>query len=155
MRINLKHGISVCMAAGFILLALGSVTTGPAAQSVEAEEKSDATSFFTQHAERQKARDEKGKLLATGYIYHGVDEDEKSISLFDSRALKEGHAYYISGFIVNSLGRGLTSIERSYQRLDYASETVKRELLGAKGGNVVIAGGKPPSRTPVVLGLVK
>ena len=51
-------------------------------------------------AEKRKTLDDKAKALAKGYVYHGIDEDERNCKLFTGGALEEGHAYYISGFIV-------------------------------------------------------
>ena len=42
------------------------------------------------------------KDIAKGYIYHGIDEIERSNLLFISGALVEGHAYYLSGFKMNN-----------------------------------------------------
>jgi hypothetical protein len=117
--------------------------------------------------ERQKALDEKAKPLAQGYTYHGAAEVSQSSKLFNSGALEDGHAYYISGFMVG--GGGLTGgviisifANPTYHVVEYASQKVKGEVVGASQTifgtlpvTVVIAGGRPPLRTPVILGLLE
>ena len=111
--------------------------------------------------------DEKAKSFAEGYTYHGADEDAQSSRLFNSGALEDGHAYYISGFMVG--GGGLTGgvitslfVNPTYHIVEYTSQKVKGEVAGTSQSlfgllpvTVVIAGGKPPLRIPVILGLVE
>jgi hypothetical protein len=118
-------------------------------------------------AERQKVRDEKAKALAKGYTYHDAAEDAQSRKLFNSGALEEGHAYYVSGYMVGSgglTGGVITSLfgDPTYHLVEYASQKVKGEVVGASQTifgtlpvSVVIAGGKPPLRIPVILGLIE
>ena len=40
----------------------------------------------------------KGKAIAKGYTYHGIEEAEQNSVLFQGGALEKGHAYYIKGF---------------------------------------------------------
>ncbi len=40
----------------------------------------------------------KGKAMAKGYTYHGIEEAEQNSVLFQGGALEKGHAYYIKGF---------------------------------------------------------
>jgi len=125
---------------------------------------------------KKRTHNEKGQFLAKGYIYHGVDEKEKNEKLFNGGALEEGHAYYISPYIVIDGGNmGATgnnhygSFYKSYPHhlVDYVNRKVKAEIisvvkkeLGLSGVeilpiSVVIAGGKAPIYTPVILGLVE
>ena len=117
----------------------------------------------------------KGKALSKGYVYHGIDEYDKSRKLFANGALEEGHAYYISGFVVQyngsiaaiEYGDGLIFSSRSSSvYVDYINQKVKAEIVEAGiksfwGASietplkVVVAGGKGIIKTPVVLGLIK
>ena len=128
-------------------------------------------------AEERKrvALDAKGKAIAKGYVYHGIDEDAKSRKLFANGALEEGHAYYISGFVVQyngsmaaiEYGDGLIFSSRSSSvYVGYINQKVKAEIVeaGIKSFwgtsietplKVVVAGGKGIVKTPVVLGLIK
>lgn len=128
-------------------------------------------------AEERKrvALDAKGKAIAKGYVYHGIDEYDKSRKLFANGALEEGHAYYISGFVVKyngsmaaiEYGDGLIFSSRSSSvYVDYINQKVKAEIVeaGIKSFwgtsietplKVVVAGGKGIIKTPVVLGLIK
>jgi hypothetical protein len=123
-------------------------------------------------AERIKAIDEQAKSLARGYTYHGVNEDDQSALLFDGGALEDGHAYYITGFMVAGGGStagvttqtffGRLGDPKSYHLVEYASQKVKGDVVsagqtmfGTLPVTVVVAGGKPPLRIPIVLGLVK
>ena len=125
-------------------------------------------------AEKKAKIDAKGKEIAQGYVYHGIEEDAKSTKLFVNGALEEGHAYYISGFVVKyggsmakiEYGDGfLYSSQSSAVYVDYVSQKVKAEVVEAGVTNlfgqtielplkVVIAGGKGYSKTPVVLGVI-
>lgn len=143
------------------------------ADKVEEERKIRAE----KEAEERKrvALDAKGKAIAKGYVYHGIDEDAKSCKLFANGALEEGHAYYISGFVVKyngsmaaiEYGDGLIFSSRSSSvYVDYINQKVKAEIVeaGIKSFwgtsietplKVVVAGGKGIIKTPVVLGLIK
>jgi hypothetical protein len=135
------------------------------AAEAEAKRKSQAEQEAVV-AERARTLDAKAKSLASGYIYHGIDEDLRSGKLFDSGALEEGHAYYISNFVVG--GSGITAgvvttlfRDPNYQVVDYVSQKVRGDVVGASQTGlgpapvtIVIAGGKAPLHTPVVLGLV-
>lgn len=124
---------------------------------------------------KRAALNAKGKALSKGYVYHGIDEYDKSRKLFANGALEEGHAYYISGFVVKyngsmaaiEYGDGLFYSSRSSSvYVDYISQKLKAEIVDAciisyLGKtieiplNVVVAGGKGIIKTPVVLGLIK
>jgi hypothetical protein len=123
-------------------------------------------------AKAKAERDEKAKSFAKGYTYHGENEDDRSAILFEGGALEDGHAYYISGFMVESGGSrvgvttqtffGRLGDPKSYHFVEYVSQNVKGEvvsagqtILGTFPVTVVVAGGKPPLRIPVVLGLVE
>lgn len=124
---------------------------------------------------KRAALNAKGKALSKGYVYHGIDEYDKSRKLFANGALEEGHAYYISGFVVQyngsiaaiEYGDGLIFSSRSSSvYVDYINQKVKAEIVEAGiksfwGASietplkVVVAGGKGIIKTPVVLGLIK
>lgn len=139
------------------------------ADKAERIAKEEAEQKAKKEAEIQKklAVDNKGKTLAKGYVYHGVDEDKKNSMLFANGALEEGHAYYISMYMVaagGSMGGAVTSIftNPEYHYVNYATQKVKGEVVAAGNtafGNfpvsVVVAGGKPPMNTPVVLGVIE
>ena len=141
------------------------------ADKAERIAKEEAERKAKEEAENQKklAIDNKGKILAKGYVYHGTDEDKKNSMLFANGALEEGHAYYISSYMVSSggsMGGAVTSIftNPKYHYVDYASQKVKGEVVAAGNtafGNlnfpvsVVVAGGKPPMNIPVVLGVIE
>jgi len=136
-------------------------------QQEQAERKANAEAEEKANAERNKARIAKAKSLAKGYTYHDIDEDAKSGRLFDSGALENGHAYYISGFMVGGggvTGGVITSLfgNPNYHVVDYVSQKVKGEvaaasqtMFGLQPITVVVAGGKPPLNIPLILGLVE
>lgn len=116
-----------------------------------------------------------GKQLAKGYTFHGIEEDDLSRKLFVNRALEPGHAYLVSGFVVQyggsyvaiEYGDGFFFSSRSSSVIvNYASQRVKAEIVDAGVTSlmgqtiempltVVVAAGTGPSGTPVVLGLVE
>lgn len=126
-------------------------------------------------AEKQKVRNDKAKAIAKGYVYHGIDENERSRKLFTGGALEVGHAYYISGFVVK-YGGTMAAIEygdgfffssrSSAVYVDYINQKVKGDVIEAgirtlfgetleSPLTVVVVGGKAPLHMPVVIGLVK
>lgn len=126
-------------------------------------------------AEKKNRLDAKGKEIAKGYTYHGIDEDARNRNLFTNGALEEGHAYYISKFVVKYNGR-MASIENadgfffSSQSpavyVDYINQKVKGEIIDEGTISffgqtaeipvtVVVTGGNGITKTPVVLGLIK
>lgn len=142
-------------------------------EEIEAEKVAVATAKSEKEASDAKAKaereiviDTKAKSFAVGYVYHGVSEDVQNGKLFNSGALEAGHAYYVSGYMVGSggiIGGVIISAfsDPIYHSIDYASQKVKGAVVGASQTAfgtlpvaVVIAGGKPPFRTPVILGLV-
>ncbi|GHV81857.1 hypothetical protein AGMMS49991_04150 [Spirochaetia bacterium] len=153
----------------------GLMTTEEAAQAKVEKEKAEAQAKAEKEkaeAERIKALDERVKALAKGYTYHGVNEDDQSAGLFDAGALEDGHAYYVSGFMMVGGGStaGVTSQTlfgrlgdpKNYHMIEYVNQKVKGEVVsagqtvfGTLPVTVVVAGGKPPLRIPIVLGLAK
>lgn len=125
--------------------------------------------------EKMNELNQKGKVLAKGYVYHGIDEVSSNCKLFANGALEEGHAYYISGFVVKyggsmakiEYGDGLFfSSQSSAVYVDYANQKIKGEVVesGVKSLfgqeieiplTVVIAAGKGYVHIPVVLGIIK
>ena len=118
-------------------------------------------------AEKVAKLDAIGKKIAQNYIYHGVAEDAKNSELFYSGALEEGHAYYISTYMVyagGEMGGVITSLfgNPNYQYVKYINQKVKGEVVNAGKtifGNlpisVIVAGGKAPMYIPVILGIVE
>ncbi len=148
----------------------------PTTEQIEAdkaaEKKAKAeikTAAAKKEAEENVRLDAKGKAVAKGYTYHGIDEAAQNAKLFNNKALKEGHAYYISALLFNVyLGGDYAQVVVSLfgsaidQKVDYINKDVRGEVLeNAKFfGNylpvtVVVAGGEGYSKTPVILGLVK
>lgn len=138
----------------------------------EAEQKRLAAE---EKAKRNAARDAKGKEIAKGYVYHGIEENERSRKLFTSGALEEGHAYYISGFVVKysgtmaaiEYGDGLFFSSRSSSvYVDYIDQKIKGDIVEAgvvtlwgttieSPLTVVVTGGKAPLHRPVVIGFLE
>lgn len=126
-------------------------------------------------AKRNAERDAKAKALAKGYVFHGIDENDRNRKLFTGGALEAGHAYYISGFVVK-YGGTMAAIEyadglffssrSSAVYVDYVDQKLKGEILDAGIKTllgttielplaVVVVGGKTSLHTPVVIGLVE
>lgn len=116
--------------------------------------------------EKIENNNNQGKKIAKGYIYHGIDEIERSNRLFVSEALTEGHAYYISGFTMNKyapsnsayIWRSIFLKSSEPVIVEYKNQLVKSEVVDSSyllGDylpiDVVVAGG----RIPVVLGVIK
>lgn len=115
------------------------------------------------------------KEIAKGYVYHGIEEDARNCKLFASKALEEGHAYCISGFIVKYNGSYgaieyadgfLFSSQSSAVSVEYINQKVKGEVVEAGLTSffgktlevpltVVVVGGKAPLHTPIVIGLIE
>ena len=106
------------------------------------------------------------KDIAKGYIYHGIDEIERSNLLFISGALVEGHAYYLSGFKMNNYDPSYSAvIVRSIFHdpsrpvsVTYKNQQVKADIVDNSCFlgeyfpiDVVVTGGS----IPVVLGYIK
>jgi hypothetical protein len=126
-------------------------------------------------AEKIEQLNARGRQLAKGYTFHGIEEDELSCKLFTNGALEPGHAYLISGFVVQyggsyaaiEYGDGFFFSSRSSSVIvSYASQQVKAEIINAGVTSllgqtietpltVVVAAGTGYSGTPVVLGLVE
>lgn len=143
----------------------------PSQEQLEADE-AERLAIIKAEEEKQeaekKAKDEKGKLLAEGYVYHGIDETDKNERLFASGALESGHAYYISNFAPNrhspsNMGSIMTLLTTSpVVYVKYATQKAKAEVMEASlrfgqyfPVSVVIAAGSGTSQSPVILGLVK
>ena len=118
-------------------------------------------------AKKNAEIDAKAKEIAKGYVYHGTDEGTQNAKLFTAGALEEGHAYYIPAYMAGSrgtTGAAFTSLFGSpkYHIVEYASQKVRGEVVTAGEsimGNlpisVVVAGGKAPLYTPIVIGLIE
>ncbi len=131
-------------------------------RSVEEIEAEKASAEAKAKAEKQKAIDEKIKMITKDYVYHGEDEASQNASLFSAKALEKGHAYYIKSFMIygsGSLGGAVTSLfkDPNYVYIEYASQKVRGEavnasqtIFGSQPVTVIVAGGS----VPVVLCLV-
>lgn len=143
--------------------------------AIEAEKKAQEEAARKAQQEKDAALNSKGKKIAEGFIYHGIEEAERNQKMFVNDALESGHAYYIPGFVVK-YGGSMAKIEYgdifflSYQSnavyVDYISKKIKSEVVEAGIINfmgetvetpltVVVAGGIGYSDTPVVLGIVE
>lgn len=109
------------------------------------------------YREKLARLDEKGKQIAKDYIYHGTEDVIKNWSLFRKGALEEGHAYYISGFVMKSGGTMaiIEGWENSPVFVTYKNQKIKGECASEYKSTVIVAGGKAPMHTPIVLGLIK
>ncbi|MDE5775998.1 MAG: hypothetical protein K2H67_03850 [Treponemataceae bacterium] len=128
-----------------------------------------------EEAKKNAKIDAKAKQIAKGYVYHGIDEVERNVKLFNGGALEEGHAYYISGFVVK-YGGTMAAIEyadgfffssrSSAVYVDYIDQKVKGDIVEAgittlfgktieSPLTVVIVGGSAPLHTPIVIGLIE
>lgn len=141
----------------------------------EAERKAQEEAEKQARAKKETELNAKGKVLANGYKYHGIEELEKNRKLFLNGALESGHAYYISGFVVKNSGSMaqieygdifFLSSQSNPVYIDYINQKVKAEVIDAgivtfmgqtaeTPLTVVVAGGKGFSNTPVVLGIVE
>ena len=149
-------------------------------RAAEEAEKERLAAIAAEEEARKKAQkkaelDAKAKAIARGYVYHGIDENERNRKFFSGGALEAGHAYYISGFVVKyggtmaaiEYGDGLFFSSRSSAvYVDYIDQKVKGEILDAGIKTllgttiefplaVVVVGGKTSLHTPVVIGLVE
>ncbi len=150
----------------------------PSQSQLDAEKAAEETERIAKEeekAEKQRRINEKISTLTKGYVYHGAEQKDKNIKLFLNGGLESGHAYYISGFVIKydaclaqiEYGDGFLISSRSSPVLvDYISQQVKAEIIDAGVQSfygqqieiplsVVIAGGKAPMYTPVVLGLIE
>lgn len=142
---------------------VGRFLTGKKAFEDMEKEKELAAEKAKQNAEI----DAVAKEIAKGYIYHGTSEETQNAKLFSAGALEEGHAYYIPMYMAGSrgtTGAAVASIFETpkYHIVEYASQKVRGEvvttgqsILGNLPISVVVAGGKAPLYTPIVIGLIK
>ena len=146
----------------------------PSQEQIDADVAVEKAEQLAKEAAEKKVKEEKnaklnaiGKKLAQNYIYHGIEEDDLNSQLFDSGALEEGHAYYISTYMIyagGERGGAVTSlfVNPNYRYVKYESQKVKGEVINAGKtmfGNlpisIVVAGGKAPTYIPVILGVVE
>lgn len=118
-------------------------------------------------AKKDAEIDAKAKEIAKGYVYHGTSEGTQNAKLFSAGALEEGHAYYIPMYMAGSrgtTGAAVASIFENpkYHIVEYANQKVRGEVVTAGQtivGNlpisVIVAGGKAPLYTPIVIGLIE
>ncbi|MCH5289876.1 MAG: cell envelope integrity protein TolA [Treponema sp.] len=156
--------------------------------AVAAEKEAEKRRMYEeQEAARKKAEEERkaaeiakldaqGKALASGYVYHGVEEAYRNEKLFLNSALEPGHAYVIKDFTVRaggSYGATVTGDGFIFRQsvsgmvsIDYVSQKVKADIAvacGAVDGSVlgmgtiygtatVVVGGT--KLRPVILGII-
>ena len=125
-------------------------------------------------AAERKEKDEKGKSLAAGYVYHGIDEDENNCKLLAYDATEVGHAYYVSRFSIATFSNDYGTVNDKSFRVQYKDNATKiavidksdnhvnRQIFGSDsvfGSNkyvtVVIGISNDYLKTPVVLGIVE
>ncbi|MDE5775545.1 MAG: hypothetical protein K2H67_01540, partial [Treponemataceae bacterium] len=139
------------------------------------QERLEAERKAKEKAEQNAKINAIAKEIAKGYVYHGIEEDARNCKLFTSKALEEGHAYCISGFVLK-YGGSMAAIEyadgflfssqSSAVSVEYINQKVKGEIVEAGLTSffgqtlgvpltVVVAGGKAPLHTPIVIGLIE
>ena len=119
-------------------------------------------------AEKLAAKDAKAKEIAKRYTYHGIDKATENNRLFANGALEEGHAYYVSDFVIskysNDAGAVIISLFGGSNDVyvKYVRQKVKGEVVGASKtilGNfpvdIVVTGGNGISHIPIIIGLVE
>lgn len=146
----------------------------PSAEQIEADKAEEAKIKAEEEAAKAQEEAEKNakietaaKTIAKGYVYHGILEKEQNAKLFAAGALEEGHAYYISSFMIGSGGATAAAITSffgnpTYHLVNYANQAIKGDVVGSSQTifgalpvSVVVAGGKGFSKIPIVLGLVE
>ena len=119
-------------------------------------------------AEADAAKDAKGKEIAQGYIYHGINEASENSTLFQGGALEKGHAYYIKGFTPAKYSPATVAVimtlfgESNPVLVSYKDQKVKADVMNASSlwGEylpvtvIVTADTVLPNRA-VVLGIVE
>ena len=119
-------------------------------------------------AEADAAKDAKGKEIAQGYIYHGINEASENSTLFQGGALEKGHAYYIKGFTPAKYSPATVAVimtlfgESNPVLVSYKDQKVKADVMNASSlwGEylpvtvIVTADTVLPNRV-VVLGIVE
>ena len=110
----------------------------------------------------------KGKEIAKGYTYHGIEEAEQNSVLFQGGALEKGHAYYIKGFTPAKYSPATVAVimtlfgESNPVLVSYKDQKVKADVMNASSlwGEylpvtvIVTADTVLPNRV-VVLGIVE
>ena len=110
----------------------------------------------------------KGKAIAKGYTYHGIEEAEQNSVLFQGGALEKGHAYYIKGFTPAKYSPATVAVimtlfgESNPVLVSYKDQKVKADVMNASSlwGEylpvtvIVTADTVLPNRA-VVLGIVE
>lgn len=141
------------MGTPYVLL-IDSIEDLPTQEEFEAEKQAKAqeraeliATVKKIQADKKQANDEKAKAIAKGYTYHGIDEAEKNARLFTNRALEIGHAYYLSDFrIANNLKSFAQVSGGTPVLVEYATQTLKGEILEAEKADVVVVGDKAITR---------
>lgn len=137
-------------------------------KALEQKKKSEESAYDEeQRREKRIALEEKAKILAKGYVYHGIDESSENEKLFDSGALEPSHAYYISNYMIyanGEMGGALVNLfsDPHYQIVQYISQKVKGEVLNAGQTifgitpiSIVVLGGNAPLYIPIIIGIVE
>lgn len=119
-------------------------------------------------AESDAVKEAKGKEIAQGYIYHGINESSENSTLFQGGALEKGHAYYIKGFAPAKYSPTNAAVIKSLfgesnpVLVSYKDQKVKADVMNASSlwGEylpvtvIVTADNVLPNRA-VVIGLVE
>ncbi len=121
-----------------------------------------------EEAEKKVRLDEKGKQIAKGYTYHGINEVENNNRKLNNETLEPGHAYYISNWEVSKSTNDIGYVWLSYFQkskpimIKYLNSQVKDEVLNAGvttfGNipiNIIIAGSSDVLKRPIILGVME
>ena len=119
-------------------------------------------------AESDAAKEAKGKEIAKGYIYHGINEASENATLFQGGALEKGHAYFIKGFTPSKFSPSTIAVIKSLfgesnpVGVSYKDQKVKADVMTESNlwgeyipVTVIVTADPLFSNRAVVLGLIK
>jgi len=137
---------------------------------IEGIEEAEEKIKIAEEQEKQRKQAEKAekiKKITKGYVYHGEEEVKNNIELFKFKGLKQGHAYFISGFTpdkidptsyvkINTLITTSSIIGVKYLNQDVRVEVLKASSIGNGYLPVtVIVTVDKSSGKPLVLGVIE
>lgn len=110
----------------------------------------------------------KGKAIAKGYTYHGIEEANENSVLFQGGALEKGHAYYIKGFAPDKYSPTNAAVIKSLLGrsnpvlVSYKDQKVKADVMNASSlwgeylpVTVIVTADTVLQNRAVVLGIVE
>lgn len=119
-------------------------------------------------AQENAEKDAKGKAIAKGYIYHGIEETEQNSVLFQGGALEKGHAYYIKGFTPVKYSPATAAVimtlfgESNPVLVSYKDQKAKADVMNASSlwgeylpVTVIVTADSVLSNRAVVLGIIE